>query len=208
MNMEKLKLAEAQFLHQYPGGFDDPEMQVIGKKHPVSKMSDFAQEAFSKKGFKNPNTLLDDLTKLVSRSSMVSMFEKPKFRDFVASLSQSDRFAMVAAYRKLFYGNQKTGFNAILDLLSDGKLARWSLMTIPLIYFDLQNEVFVKPTTAKAIINQLELDALIYKPRPSWEFYEKFRSTIIEMKGLVDPSLSPNNAAFTGFLMMSFSSAK
>jgi hypothetical protein len=208
MNMEKLRLAEAQFLNQYPGGFDHPEMQVIGKKHPVSKMSDFAQEAFSKKAFKNPNALLDNLTKLVSRSSMVSMFEKPKFRDFVASLSQSDRFALLAAYRKLFYGNQKTGFNAILDLLSDGKLARWSLITIALVYFDLENEVFVKPTTAKAIINQLELEELLYKPRPSWDFYEKFRSTIIEMKSLVDPCLSPNNAAFTGFLMMSFSAGK
>jgi len=208
MNKEKLKLAEAQFLAQYPGGFDHPDMQAIGKKHPVSKMSDFATASFTKKEFKNPNTLLDNMTKLVSRSSMVSMFEKPKFRDFVAGLSQSDRFAMVAAYKKLFYGKQEAGFNELLDLLSDGKIARWSLISIPLIYFDLQNEVFVKPTTAKAIINQLELDELIYKPRPSWDFYNRFRSTIIEMKGLVDPSLSPNNAAFTGFLMMSFSPPK
>ncbi|MFT7687926.1 MAG: hypothetical protein ACI9FB_003284 [Candidatus Azotimanducaceae bacterium] len=208
MNLDKLKLAEAHFLKLYPGGFEHPEMQAVGKKHPVSKMSDFAAASFAKKEFKNPNTVLENMTKLVSRSSMVSMFEKPKFRDFVANLSQSDRFAMVAAYKKLFYGKQEAGFSEILDLLSDGKIARWSLMTIPLIYFDLQNEVFVKPTTAKAIIIQLGLKELVYKPRPSWEFYQLFRSTIIDMQALVDSSLSPNNAAFTGFLMMSFSPPK
>jgi len=206
MNLKKLQLAEAHFLQQYPGGFDHPDMLKIGKKHPVDKMSNFAQEIFKKKNFNDPITLLANLVKLVSRSSMVSMFEKPKFRDYIASLSHSDQFAMVAGYKKFFYGNQQKGFNQILDILSDGKLARWSLMTIPLIYFDLEKEVFVKPTTAKAIINQLELEHLIYKPRPSWEFYRDFRSTIIELQSLVDPSLAPNNAAFTGFLMMSFNS--
>jgi hypothetical protein len=61
----------------------------------------------------------------------------------------------------------------------------------------------VKPTTAKGIIRKLELDHLIYNPRPSWAFYEAYRETINEMKTRVHPSLSPNNAAFTGFLMMS-----
>jgi hypothetical protein len=44
---------------------------------------------------------------------------------------------------------------------------------------------------------------LEYRPRPSWSFYERYRSAISDMKAHVDPSLSPNNAAFTGFLMMS-----
>lgn len=202
MNLDKLKLAEAHFLQQYPGGFDYPDMVKIGKKHPVDKMSEFTREVFAKKQFKRPNELLGNLIKIISRSSMVSMFEKPKFRDFVNSLNSRDRSALAKGLKKLLHGKQEAGFNDMLDLMADGKVARWSLITIALLYFNLQAEVFVKPTTTKRIIEQLELDHLIYRPRPSWSFYESYRTTIIEMKSMVDPSLSPNNAAFTGFLMM------
>jgi|TARA_B110000046_G_C12911665_1_gene363083 hypothetical protein len=39
LNQQKLKLAEAGFLHRYPDGFADPEMQAIGKKHSTAKMT-------------------------------------------------------------------------------------------------------------------------------------------------------------------------
>ena len=60
----------------------------------------------------------------------------------------------------------------------------------------------MKPNTTKRVIRYLELDDLVYKPRPSWEFYARYRDTINEMKSMVNPSLSANNAAFTGFLMV------
>ena len=75
-------------------------------------------------------------------------------------------------------------------------------MTICMLYYSPTTEVFVKPTTTKNVIRQFELEDLIYRPLPSWEFYERYRATIEQMKASVDPSLSPNNAAFTGFLMM------
>ena len=203
MNLEKLKLAEAHFLQLHPDGFADPEMVEIGKKHRVDKMSEFAAEVFAKSKFSLPHELLENLIKLVSRSSMVSMFEKPKFRDAVNAMSAADREALVQGYRKLLHGNQKAGFNQVLDVLVDAKMAKWSLMTIGMVYFRPQTEVFIKPTTTKNVINQLELDHLTYKPKPSWEFYEGYRTAIMEMKTKVAPSLSPNNAAFTGFLMMS-----
>ena len=59
-----------------------------------------------------------------------------------------------------------------------------------------------KPTTTKNVIRQFELEGLEYRPRPSWAFYERYRAVIDDMKAHVDPSLWPNNAAFTGFLMM------
>ena len=89
-----------------------------------------------------------------------------------------------------------------LPLLVAAKIARWSLISIGPVYFKPQREVFVKPTTAKKIIDHLELDHLTYKPRPSWEFYAGYRQALLEMKSQVNPSLTPNNAAFTGFLMM------
>jgi hypothetical protein len=82
-------------------------------------------------------------------------------------------------------------------------MAKWTLMSITPVYFKPEDEVFVKPTTAKGIIKYLELDELDYKPQPSWGFYSLFRDTINELKTRVDPGLSPSNAAFTGFLMMS-----
>ena len=166
-------------------------------------MSAFTREVLAKNQFKQPNLLLENLVKIISRSSMVSMFEKPKFRDFVDSLNARERSALVKGLRKMFHGQQASGFNEVLDLMTDGKVARWSLITICLVYFNPETEVFVKPTTAKGIIQKLALDDLKYQPRPSWDFYTSFRSTINELKSHCDPSLSPNNAAFTGFLMMS-----
>jgi hypothetical protein len=202
MNIEKLKLAEAHFLQMYPKGFADPALELISKRHRVDAMSDFTQAAFAKKQFKNERQILDDLIRTVSRSSMVSMFEKPKFRDHINALSKTDQSSVAAALKKLLHGNQEKGFNELLDILSDGKIARWSLMTIALVYFNSQTEVLVKPTTAKGIINLLELD-LSYKPRPYWEFYVGYRDAINDIKAAIDPSLRPNNAAITGFLMMS-----
>ena len=62
--------------------------------------------------------------------------------------------------------------------------------------------MFVKPTTTKGVIKTFELDDLVYHPRPTYDFYVRYRDAIDEMKSHVDASLSPNNAAFTGFLMM------
>jgi hypothetical protein len=87
--------------------------------------------------------------------------------------------------------------------LKRGKLAKWSLMSICAAYYRPQFEVFVKPTTAKDIIETFELDHLHYKPSPSWSFYEEYRTVINTMKLNVDASLSPYNIAFTGFLMRS-----
>lgn len=202
MNLAKLRDAEALFLQMYPDAFDDAGLQHIGKKHNVVKLSEFAREALAKKQFVQQGAVLDSIVKIVSRSSMVSMFEKPKFRDFVNGLGQSDREFLANAYRKMLHGSQRTGFNEVLDVLVEGKLAKWSLMSICAYHYRPNKDVFVKPTTTKNVIRQFELEGLEYKPRPSWEFYAAYRDAIDTMKQHVQPSLSPNNAAFTGFLMM------
>ncbi|NJN52205.1 MAG: hypothetical protein HC809_10985, partial [Gammaproteobacteria bacterium] len=97
------------------------------------------------------------------------------------------------------------GFSDIVDLLGDAKLAKWSLLTICLYQYRPTKDVFVKPTTTKNVIRQFELEGLVYNARPSWAFYERYREEIARMKKAVSPKLSPNNAAFTGFLMMTTS---
>ena len=203
MNLKRLKQAEAEFLARYPGGFNQPNMVTIGKKHNVGKMTEQAKELLSKKAFQKTGPVLDSLIKIVSRSSMVSMFEKPKFRDYVNGLDRDEREALAMGFQLLLHGKQQRGFEIVIDILARGKLAKWSLITICPNYMKPLDEVFVKPTTAKNVIKYLELENLDYKPRPSWAFYEEFRRQILAMKEKVDPSISPSNAAFTGFLMMS-----
>ena len=203
MNIEKLKQAEAKFFNMYPGGFEHPDMVAIGKKHKMDKMITSVQEAFSEDQFGNSKAIVQTMSKFVSRSSMVSLFEKPKFRDFVNSLHNQHETILANGLREMLYGNQEQGFNMMLDVLITGKMAKWSLISMLPVYHKPFEEVSVKPTTAKGVIQQFELNTLVYKPRPSWEFYKEFRSIINEMKATVDSRLSPNNAAFTGFLMMS-----
>ncbi len=202
LDQKKLKQLQANFLMQYPKGFADPEMEKIGKKHRMDKMVDMAKECFSKTACSNVHVTADNMVKIISRSSMVSMFEKPKFRDFVKSLNEDEKAFMVNALSEMLHGKQRAGFEALVDFLKMAKLAKWSLVTIIPAYYKPTKEVFVKPTTAKSVVNYFDIDNLVYKPTPTWEFYSGYRKLINEGKKQVDKNLSPSNAAFSGFLMM------
>lgn len=203
MNIDKLKRAEHIFLNRFPGGFTHPDMIAIGKKHKMDRMTTLVRESFAKKKFRDTADTLQSMTKVVGSSSMVSIFEKPKFRDFVKSLEPKYQNALVSGLKEQLHGDEQKGFEKVLSVLQIGKLGKWTLISIAPVYFRPQVDVFVKPTTAKGVISYFELDSLQYKPQPSWEFYAEFRDIINDMKTKVDATLSPNNAAFTGFLMMS-----
>jgi hypothetical protein len=205
MNRSRLKAAENDFLIQYPNGFADPEMVKIGKKHRMQQMIEQSQQCFSLESFSKPQLVAENMVKVISRSSMVSMFEKPKLRDWVKGMAHDERESYAYALKDMLHGDQEYGFNVMCDLLRQGKLAKWSLVTIIPNYFAPNDEVFVKPTTAKGVINYFELEGLVYKPAPTYEFYSRYRKQILQMKALVDTSLQPSNAAFCGFLMMTTS---
>ena len=207
MNKQKLKIAEARFMQRYPGGFSHPDMQAIGKKHRVTQMIALAQEEFAKSKFKNPETVAEAMVKMVSRSSLISLFEKPRFRDSVRIMSHSEKDLLTTGLEEFLHGKQEAGFELMTEALAQWKLAKWSLLTVIPNYYRPEHEVMVKPTTAKGVIDYFELKGLTYSPRPNWDFYQKFRDEIENMKASVDPLLSPSNAAFLGFLMMSFKDA-
>src|SRR5215211_4483236 len=203
MNLSKLKQAEAVFLQRYPGGFDNPEIVATRvKKHKPDQMIALAQESFSKGNFKLPELIVRNMIKVISRSSIISVFEKPRFRDFATTLSPQDREFLSSGLKVLLHGDEQTGFEMVLDLLKSGKLAKWSLMTVCQTYFHPRRDVFIKPTTVKGVIDYFELENLHYKPTPTWAFYEAYRAAFLEMKSKVDKSLSPTNPAFSGFLWM------
>mgnify|MGYP000129687051 CR=1 FL=1 len=202
MNDARLRQAERWFLSRYPGGFADPELAAVGKRHRLDKMSDFVASELAKKRFRDTDELLANWLKLVSRSSLISVFEKPKFRDLIASLEPKEKNRLSAGLKAQLHGDQQSGFEQILGVLLAYKFAKWSIISLAPVYADPQDEVFVKPTTAKGIIAHFEIDDLHYHPQPSWEFYLRFREQVQAMRARVDPSLAPNSLAFTGFLMM------
>src|SRR5689334_7669421 len=92
INLGKLKQAENMFLHRYPGGFNNPEIIAIRRrKHNVDKMIAFTQERFAKRNFKLSELIVQNMIKVVSQSSVIARFEKPKFRHFVDTLFPEER---------------------------------------------------------------------------------------------------------------------
>jgi hypothetical protein len=203
MNIQKLKQAEARFLEIYPQGFRDPAMLALGKKHKMEQLVTMAQANFAKNRFSDPEAIVKQMVTLVGRSSMVSMFEKPKFRDAVAAMNDKQLKSMAKGLKNLLHGHQQNGFEELVATLRPLKLAKWTLVTVVPNYYRPDDEVFIKPTTVKGAIQYFELQGLVYRPQPTWEFYAAYRQALLKMKSLVDPSLSPSNAAFGGFLMMS-----
>lgn len=198
MNTGTLKAAEKRFLKEYPGGFDHPDMVALGKKHKMPQLEALATESFAKACFGDPKLVASNMVKLVSRSTLVSMFEKPKFKSAITPRTGGP---MVDALHELLHGKPKVGFEALVDALQQRKLAKWPLATVFQYYYRPRTEVFIKPTTAKLIIDKLELD-LTYHSTPTWEFYRNFRKEIKTARGTVSKTLAPDNAAFCGFLMM------
>ncbi len=202
MNLNKLKEAEAQFLSQYPGGFDDPGLAHIKKSHNVDQLASFAAEALAADRFNQPQRLCEDVVKLVSRASMVSRFEKPPFKTFVDSLNSTDRERLASAIERRLHGRaRQRGFEDLVGILAEHKLARWSIVSSIPFYFAPRKEVFVKPTTAKKIIAYLEVSDLEYHATPTWRFYRDYQQLLAAVKKQVAPSLAPNYAALSGFLM-------
>lgn len=80
---------------------------------------------------------------------MISMFEKPKFRDFVKTLNNKELKQLCDGLKAFLHGNQQRGFEDMVEILRLGRLAKWSLVTIIPNYYHPDQEVFVKLTITK-----------------------------------------------------------
>ncbi|MBU1020487.1 MAG: hypothetical protein KJ847_04670 [Firmicutes bacterium] len=202
MRVDRLVNAEKQFLSMYPEGFRSELMEEMRKKHNFDKIVDFCHASFSKENLKNKKMSIENISRFVSKSSMVSVFEKMRFRDFIKEMDDVTQFEIVDAVRELIHTNEESGFNKLVNILGTYNLAKWPLITVYLAYYNPTKDVFVKPNTVKMILRVLEINEVKYHSKPTYDFYVKYRKIINEMKVLVYPSLSPSNAAFSGFLMM------
>lgn len=203
MNEKRLKAAEKSFLKRYPGGFKHPELQAIVKKHHKPKLLASVQEAFAASRFKDTQAVLDSFVKIISQSTVVSVFEKTKLRNVAPSLSDTDRKKIVLALKEMLHGDRLKGFDQLSSQLKPFGVAKWPVLTALLLYYDAQKEVIIKPTTAKAVIDFFEVRDLKYTSTPTSSFYKDYRSLILKMRKMVSPEIAPDNGAFSGFLMMS-----
>lgn len=201
MDKDRLKEQETHFLTRYPGGFQNPEMLQIAKRHNVSRLVAFAQEELGPAAFNDPQHALEVVGKLISRSSLVSVFEKTAFRNHLAALPAVERLDLADAIRELLHGDQAAGFERVTALLTPYKQAKWTIITALLYYRNPQEELVIKPTTVKGVIDAFQLEGIAYSPRPTFEFYDKYRAAIRAMKQDVSEVLQVENGAFCGFLM-------
>lgn len=202
MNLKKLKEAEASFFAFYPKGFEDEGLLPIIKRHNTAKIGESVQEMFSAEKFSRTEEIGESFAKIVSKSSLISLFEKPKVRDMVKAMSMEQQDMLAIGLHELLHANQEKGFRILVDVLSIYKLAKWSIVTLIPYYYARDKEFFIKPTTTKDIIKFFEIEGLVYKPRPTYEFYERYKKVLKEMKLQVSPLIGEDNAGFTGFMMM------
>ena len=202
MNLEKLKIIEEHFFEVYPKGFEDEELLKIVKRHNTAKISEQVHQMFALDMFGTPELIVQNMTKIVSKSTLVSLFEKPKFRDEVLSMSMEQKDILSIGLYEMLHGDMSAGYDMMLEVLSPRKLAKWSIISLFPYYYRRDKELFIKPTTTKDVIKYFEIEDLVYKPKPSYEFYSRYKEKIDWMKTKVDKRLGEDNAGFTGFLMM------
>jgi hypothetical protein len=200
MNIKKLKDMEEEFLTFYPTGFEDAKFFPTMKKFNPSKLEEFTKENLKKEDFSNPNLVVDAFSKIIQKSVLVSLFDKLKFRDMISSLTSYEKDMLSIELYELLHGNTKNGFDGLVEFLKEYKLAKWTIISVVLYYYNRQKEYFVKPTTTKNVIKYFEIENLVYKPTPSFEFYSTYKKALNEMKKNVHKSVKVDNAAFTGFL--------
>ena len=203
MSLEKLKDLESEFLHSYPKGFKDEYFFPRMKKFKPEKLEEFAKEVLKKENFSNPSQLVEDFYKVIQKSVMVSLFDKLKLKDALATLNSYEKDMLSIEIYELLYGNKKEGFEGLVDFLAEYKLAKWTLISIVPYTINRQTEYFIKPTTTKDIIKYFGKTDLIYKPKPTYEFYENYTNFLNELKKNTHETLTFDNAVFTGFFNIS-----
>lgn len=117
----------------------------------------------------------------------------------VKSMRMERRDMLSIGLYELLYGDSKEGFDTLVEVLSFYSLAKWSIVTLIPYYFYRDKEFFIKPTTTKNILAFFEIEGLVYKPKPNYEFYVQYTKVLEGMKAEVSEKIShDDNAGFTG----------
>jgi hypothetical protein len=74
--------------------------------------------------FKLHELILELIIKVVSLSTIKSLFEKPKFRDFACLLPPNNKKTIASGLENTFHGKELFGFETVLEFLQFGKLGK------------------------------------------------------------------------------------
>jgi hypothetical protein len=66
VRVDRLLLAESLFLREYPDAFASPALADIGKRHPIARLTQQAQEALAEPRFRRPG-----MSSMVCRAMIV-----------------------------------------------------------------------------------------------------------------------------------------
>jgi len=179
------------FLLRFPGGLDDEEFNELGKKHRSSDKildtikNDVDLNSFILEDDYHINKNIETITKLVTKSSMISVFEKVTFKKYIADKKIQATF-LKALYEMLTNLNENTmsEFVGVLNLKNaelNKRVATWPLVTFFLVYFNDNNEIFIKPSTIKKLGKLLEYD-IKYESIPNYMTYTNIKKMIMDYK--------------------------
>lgn len=199
--MDKLKVLENKFYEFHPLGFDSEEMILIEKKHKLEKFYIETHDYFSKEAFRS-NDIIEHFAKVINASTLVSRFEKPAFKEFIKLINDGERSLLVNGLYEYLHGDEAIGFNIMLELLSQYKVAKWPILTVVKAYYNPQVDIFIKPTTVKKILKYFDVIHIKYSSKPTYDFYKSYRDYINDLKSKASEGVKPNNPAFSGFLMI------
>ncbi|WP_321315312.1 hypothetical protein [Halarcobacter sp.] len=205
-NIEKLKDLEAEFLESYPKGFNDEEILKIIKRFKSEKFEEEVRTLFEKNNFSNPDIICNNFLKIISKSPLISLFEKPKLRDAINQMGMYEKDMLSISIYDFLYGSKKNAIETMVEILSKYRLAKWTIITLIPYYFYRKKEYFIKPTTTKNILKYFEVENIIYKPTPTYEFYKEYKKFLNSLKKEASKTLTKDNAGFTGFLKMTLES--
>ena len=160
-----------------------------------------ALEVFSKDSLRSYKAA-DRIVKLLTKASLVSVFEKTALRNLFNEADQLFKQEFVDGVYTMIHENQERGFTQIVNLLEPYKCAKWPVLSVMLFYYDNQHEVIIKPTTVKKVLLAVEETSFQYTSKVNYTFYKQYREFFNQMKREVDKRLSPTNGHFSGFFMM------
>ncbi len=124
INSQTAKVIDLKFLTLFPDGFEDEEWNNLGKKHDPSKIFRVFENELSKKELKrllkekDYEEICEVTSKLIKKATIVSVFEKVAFSNFIAKETTED--FCVALYNFLYNYNEDT-FEEFVSILAKHK---------------------------------------------------------------------------------------
>lgn len=183
--------ADFAFLQRFPGGLQDELWLSMGKKHKPDNIIKALNTELSKKEMssnikkKDYKTICDTALKILRRASVISVFEKMAFRNYLEHEEVQKDFCK-ALFDFMYNFNEESFRNFTLVLArfkseKNSNCAKWTIVSFFKAYQDPNEFVFVKPTTTKAIAKALETE-IDYSPYPTYNTYMKVHDMIYEYR--------------------------